>query len=405
MKKGYKLLTSLALSLSLTTASYAASKLAGKTVKIGVMADMSGTYADLGGPGSTAAAQMAVDDFIAKYKPEFKVEVVSADHQNKVDIGSAVAKEWFDRDGVDMITDLTNSGVALAVNDIAEKANKITMVTTAGSSKLTQEACKKLSTHYTYNTYALANVAAKAMIKSGSKKWFIITNNYAFGLALESDTTAIVKANGGEIVGTIRHPFDTTDFSSFLLQAQNSGADVVAIANAGGGMLSAVKQANEFGITKKQKIVTLLTDIVDVHALGLKSAQGMVFTVPFYWNRTPETAAWSRRFFEKMKKMPTAFHAGTYSATMHYLIAIHHADSKDADVVMAKIKEVPVNDFFAKNTKISEDGLLRHEMYLVQVKSPEESKESWDYFKLIEAVPGDQAFEPLSTSRCPLVKK
>jgi branched-chain amino acid transport system substrate-binding protein len=405
MKKTYKLLTILALSTIFSSGADAASKLAGQTVKIGVLTDMSGTFADLGGPDGVKAVQMAVDDFVAKNKPEFKIEVISADHQNKVDIASAKAQEWFDRDGVDVIAEMINSGAAIAVSDIADKKKKVVLVTGAGSNKITNENCKTNTIHYAYDTYALANVAAKAISKAGGKKWFIITNNYAFGQALETETAKIVKDNGGEVVGIVRHPFDTTDFSSYLLQAKDSGADVIGLANAGGGVINAVKQANEFGITKNQKVVGLLTEIQDVNSLGLQAAQGMLFTAGFVWNRTPETTEWSRRFFEKTKKMPSMIHAGDYSSVMHYLDAVKATDSKDADVVVKQMKETPVNDFFAKNTKIREDGLLPHEMYLVKVKTPAESKEPWDYFNIVETVPGDQAYEALSTTRCPLLMK
>lgn len=398
------LLTILALSaFPITT--YAASKLDGQTVKIGVLTDMSGPFADLGGPNGVKAIEMAVADFIAKYKPGFKIEVVSADHQNKADIAAAKAKDWFDNQGVDAIAELINSSAAFAINDLAEQKNKVVIITGAGSVKITNESCKKNTIHYAYDTYALANVASKTILKTGAKKWFIITNNYAFGQSLEEETKKVVEANGGQVIGIVRHPFETTDFSSYLLQAKDSGADVIALANAGAGMISAVKQANEFGITKKQKVVGLLTEIQDIHSLGLEAAQGMIFTATFVWNRTPETTEWSRRFFEKTKSMPSFLHSSDYSSVMHYLEAILKADSKEAGVVIKQMKATPVNDFFAKNGIIREDGRMVHDMYLVKVKTPAESKEPWDYVTVLETVPGDQAFKSLADSLCPAISK
>lgn len=401
----HKLFSSLALSFLLFSQADAASKLAGQTVKIGVLTDMSGTFADLGGPNGVIAVQMAVDDFIAKYKPDFKIEVISADHQNKPDIASAKAREWFDNGNVDLITEMINSGATLAVSDLANDKKKVLISTGAGSDKITNENCKPYTLHYGYDTFALSNVAAKSIVKAGGKKWFIITNNYAFGQALENETSKIVKQNGGEVVGIVRHPFNTTDFSSYLLQAQASGADVIALANAGSGVINAVKQANEFGITKKQKIIGLLTEITDVNSLGLDAAQGLLFTSGFVWNQTPESAAWSKRFFDKTKRMPTMIQAADYSSTMHYLEAIQKSNSKDADVVVKQMKATPVNDFFAKNSSIREDGLLIHDMYLVKVKTPTESKKPWDYLSVVETVPGDKAYESLADTRCPRLMK
>jgi branched-chain amino acid transport system substrate-binding protein len=400
----HKLFSSLVLSLLLFSQADAASKLAGQTVKIGVLTDISGTFADLGGPNGVIAVQMAVDDFIAKYKPDFKIEVISADHQNKPDVALAKAREWFDNGNVDLITEMLNSGCALAVSDLAHEKKKVVISTGAGSDKLTNENCKPNTLHYGYDTFALSNVAAKSIVKAGDKKWFIITNDYAFGQALENETSKIVKQNGGEIVGIVRHPFNTTDFTSYLLQAQNSGADVIALANAGSGVTNAVKQ-NEFGTTKKQKVIGLLTEITDVHSLGLQAAQGLLFTSGFVWNRTPESTAWSKRFFEKTNTMPTMIQAADYSSTMHYLEAIQKSNSKDADVVVKEMKATPVNDFFAKNSPIREDGLLIHEMFLVKVKTPAESKKPWDYLSIVEKVPGDQAYESLADTRCPRLVK
>lgn len=389
-----------------TSALHAASPspLAGQIIKIGVLTDMSGPFSDLGGAGGVTAVQMAVDDFVVKNKPDFKIEVLRADHQNKPDIASAKAREWFDRDGVDVIAEMINSAAALSVSDLANQKKKIVLVTGAGTDKISNENCEPYTLHYAYDTYALSNVAAKAIAKMGGKKWFIITNNYAFGIALETETAKIVEENGGKVVGTVRHPFETTDFSSYLLQAQQSGADVVGIANAGSGLINAVKQANEFGISKKQRVVGLLTEIQDIHALGLPAAQGMLNTAGFVWNRTPETTEFSRRFFAKTGKMPSMIQAGDYSAVTHYLNALLKTGNKDADLVVKQMKATPVNDFFASAT-IREDGLLAHDMYLVKVKTPAESKEPWDYYSIIETVPGDEAYEPLSATRCPRLMK
>lgn len=405
MKIFNKALVATLIMATLTFTANAASKLAGQTIKIGVLTDMSGPFTDIGGAAGVKAIEMAVEDFIAKNKPEFKIEVVSADHQNKPDIASAKAREWFDSEGVDVIAEMINSGAALAVSDLADQKKKVVLVTGAGSNKITNESCKPNTIHYAYDTYALANVAAKSIAKSGGKKWFIITNNYAFGQALEAETTKIVEASGGKIVGVVRHPFETTDFSSYLLQAKESGADVIGIANAGAGVINAVKQANEFGITKNQRVVGLLTEIQDINALGLEAAQGMLFTAGFVWNRTPESTEWSKRFFSKTKKMPSMIHAGDYSSVMHYLEAVQKADSKEADVVVKEMKAAPINDFFAKNGMIRQDGRMVHDMYLIKAKTPAESKEPWDYYNIVETVPGDQSYESMTTSRCPAVMK
>lgn len=383
----------------------AESKLAGKTIKIGVLTDKSGTFADYGGPNGVIAVQMAVDDFIAKNKPDFKIEVVSADHQNKPDIASAKAREWFDKDEVDLITEVLNSACAFAVSDIANEKGKVVIVTGAGSDKLSNENCKANTIHYGFDTNALSNVAAKSIAELGGKTWFMITNNYAFGQALEAEATKVVEANGGKVIGVIKHPFETTDFSSFLTQAKDPGAQVIGLANAGAGVINAVKQANEFGITEKQRVVGLLTQITDIHALGLPAARGMLFTDGFYWDRTPETREWSNRFFEKAKKMPTMIQAANYSSTLHYLGAVLAANSKDSSEIVKQMKAKPVNDFFAQNAPIREDGLLVHDMYLIEVKKPEESKTPWDYFKILKTIPGDQAYALLKDTRCPLIKK
>lgn len=389
----------------LAQAKPAAMKLSDDMVKIGVLTDMSGVYSDLGGQGSVIAAQMAVEDYKAQYKPKFKIELVYADHQNKADVGSNKAREWFDTQGVDMVTDVLNSGVALAVAKVTQEKNRIMMNTGAASTRLTNEDCTPNTVHYVYDTYALANGPGKAVTKAGGDTWFFLTADYAFGASLEKDTTDAVKANGGKVLGSVRHPLNASDFSSFLLQAQASKAKVVGLANAGGDTINSIKAANEFGLTKNQRLVGLLTMIPDIHALGLPTTQGMMFTEGFYWNLNDDTRAWSRRFFVKHKKMASMVQAGVYSAVTTYLKAVQAAGTDDAAAVMKKMKETPINDFFAKNGKVREDGRMVHDMYLVEVKKPSESKEPWDYYNIKAVIPGNEAFQPMSLSRCPLVKK
>lgn len=386
-------------------AKQAATKISGDMVKIGVLTDMSGVYSDLGGQGSVTAAQMAVDDYKAQYKPKYKIELVYADHQNKADVGSNKVREWYDTQGVDMVTDVLNSGVAIAVAKVTLEKNRILMDTGAASTRLTNEDCSPNTVHYVYDTYALANGPGKAVTKAGGDSWFFLTADYAFGHSLEKDTSDAVIANGGKVLGAVRHPLNASDFSSFLLQAQASKAKVVGLANAGGDTINSIKAANEFGLTKNQTIVGLLTTIIDIHALGLPTTQGMMFTEGFYWNLNDDTRAWSRRFFSVHKKMPSMLHAGTYSAVMTYLKAVQAAGTDDAGPVMKKMKETPINDFFAKNGKIREDGRMVHDMYLVQVKKPGESKEPWDYYNIKAVLPGNEAFQSMALSRCPLVKK
>ena len=382
-----------------------AAKVSGDMVKIGVLTDMSGVYSDLGGQGSVTAAQMAIDDFKAQAKPAWKIELVYADHQNKADVGSNKAREWYDTQGVDMITDALNSAVALAVSKVTLEKKRILIDTGAASTRLTNEDCSPNTVHYVYDTYALANGPGKAVTKQGKDSWFFLTADYAFGHSLEKDTADAVKASGGKVVGAVRHPLNASDFSSFLLQAQSSKAKVVGLANAGGDTINSIKAANEFGLTKTQTIVGLLTTIVDIHALGLPTTQGMMFTEGFYWNLNPETREWSRRYFAKMKKMPSMLQAGTYSAVMTYLKAVQATGTDEADAVMKQLKATTINDMFAKGGKIRADGRMIHDMYLVEVKKPAESKEPWDYYNLKAVIPASEAFQPMSLSRCPLVKK
>jgi len=408
MKMNKKLLCALvcfAMIACLVTAAPAATKVSDGVVKIGVLTDMSGTYSDLAGPGSLLAVQMAVDDFIAKEKPDFKIQVISADHQNKGDISANKAREWIDTEKVDVIVDLVTTSTALAVMKVAKEKDRITIVSGAASTPITNEQCTDTNVHWTYDTYAMAVGTGKAVVKQGGKTWFFITVDYAFGKALEKDTTDAVLADGGKVLGRVLHPFPAQDFSSFLLQAQSSGAQVIGLANAGNDTINSIKQAAEFGITPKQKLAGLLMFITDVHSLGLKATQGMFLTTGFYWDLNNETRAWSKRFFEKKKRMPTMVQAGDYSGVYHYLKAIKAAGTDETKAVMAKMKATPVNDFFAKNGKIRDDGRMVHDMYLAEVKKPEESKYPWDYYHIRQVIPGDQAFMPLSNSKCPLVKK
>jgi branched-chain amino acid transport system substrate-binding protein len=383
----------------------AATKVSNGVVKIGVLTDMSGPYSDLAGPGSLAAVQMAVADFIAKEKPAFKIEVISADHQNKGDIAAIKAREWIDTEKVDMIVDLVTTTTALAVMKVAKEKNRITIVSGAASTLITNEQCTDTNVHWTYDTYALAVGTGKAVVKQGGKTWFFLTADYAFGKSLEKDTTEVVLEEGGKVLGHLLHPFPARDLSSLLLQAQVSGAQVIGLANAGNDTINAIKQAAEFGITPKQSLAGLLMFISDVHSLGLKATQGMYLTTGFYWDRNDETRAWSKRFNWEKRHMPTMVQAGDYSAVTHYLKAVKAAGTDDTKAVMAKMKATPINDFFAKNGKIRVDGRMVHDMYLAQVKKPEESKYAWDYYNIRQVIPGDQAFMPLSRSKCPLVKK
>ena len=401
-----KKLTTLACAAAFTMLSGAASaQISGNTVKIGVLTDMSGTYSDLAGAGAVLATQMAIEDFIAEAKPAFKVEMVSADHQNKADIASNKAREWFEREGVDTATELVTTSTALAVMKIAKEMNRVALMSGPASTPITNEQCNDVAVHYTYDTYALANGTAKAVTQQGGDTWFFLTADYAFGQALEKDSSAVVTANGGKVVGSVRHPFPASDFSSFLLQAQASGAKIIGLANAGADTTNAIKQAAEFGVTPKQALAGLLMFISDVHSLGLQATQGMYLTTGFYWDLDDQTRAWSKRFFEKQKRMPTMVQAGQYSSVLHYLRAVQATGSDEAGKVMAQMKATPIKDFFGKNGRIREDGRMVHDMYLAQVKSPAESKYPWDYYHIRQTIPAEEAFQPLAQSRCPLVKK
>ena len=378
--------------------------ISGDKVIVGVMNDMSGLYADIGGPGSLVAAQMAAQDFGGKVLGK-TIEIVSADHQNKPDVGANKAREWYDTQGVDMIVDVPTSSVAIAVGKVAGEKKRVFIDTGGATTRLTNEDCNAYTVHYVYDTYALANGTGKAIVQTGGKSWYFITADYAFGHSLESDTAAVVKANGGEVKGAVRHPLNASDFSSFLLQAQASKAQIVGLANAGGDTINSVKAANEFGLTKNQTLAGLLMFISDVHSLGLQTAQGMMLTDAWYWDMNEETRNFGRRFFEKMKRMPSFDQAGVYSAVTTYLKAIQTTGTDDADKVMTELKKTRINDMFAKNGYIRQDGRMVHDMYLMQVKKPSESKYPWDYYNVKAIIPAEQAFQPLSKSTCPLIKK
>jgi branched-chain amino acid transport system substrate-binding protein len=382
----------------------ASAQISDDVVKIGVLTDMSSLYADATGKGSLTAVQMAVADYGAKVKGK-PVEVIAADHQNKPDVGVNIARNWYDNEKVDAIFDVPTSSVALPISALTREKNRININSGGGSSDITGVACSPNTVHWTYDTYSLSNVAGKAMVKRGEDTWFFVTADYAFGMALERDAAAVVKETGGKVVGAVRHPLNSSDFSSFLLQAQASKAKVVALANAGGDTTNALKQASEFGITKGgQKMIALLQEITDTHSLGIKETQGLIVTDAFYWDMNDETRAFSKRFNEKVGHMPTMIQAGLYSATMHYLKAIEAIGTDEAPKVMEQMRATPINDFFAKGGKIRIDGRMVHDMYLFEVKKPEESKGEWDLYKLLATVPGDEAFRPLDKGGCPLVK-
>jgi branched-chain amino acid transport system substrate-binding protein len=401
-----KLRTTLLAAMSLIAAHAAHAEMSGNVVKIGVLNDQSSLYTDLAGQGSVVAAQMAVEDFGGKVNGT-AIEIVSADHQNKADVGSNAAREWLDVGGVDVIVDVPNSGVALAVNEIVKEKNKVFLISGAASSALTGEKCSPNTVHWTYDTWSLANGTGKAIVKTGGDSWYFITADYAFGHALEKDTAAVVEANGGKVVGAVRAPLNNADFSSFLLQAQSSGAKIVGLANAGADTTNAIKQAAEFGIVAGgQSLAGLLIFITDVHALGLPTAQGLIFTESFYWDNNDATRAFAKKFAERDKGVhPTMIHAGVYSAVTHYLKALA-AVGADADgkAIVDKMKELPTEDpLFGKGT-IRADGRKIHDMYLFEVKKPEESKGPWDYYKLRATIPAAEAFRPLDKGGCPLVK-
>jgi branched-chain amino acid transport system substrate-binding protein len=393
--------TSMALTIAIGAAQ---AQMSDGVVKIGVLTDQSGPYADLSGPGSVLAARMAVEDFDAA-KKGMKVEVLAADHQNKADVGSNIVRQWYDVDKVDVVFDVPTSSVALAVNEITREKNKALIVSTGGSSDLSGKACSPNTIHWTYDTWALANGTGSAIVKTGGDTWFFLTADYAFGHALERDSEAAVVKAGGKVLGKVRHPFPSADFSSFLLQAQSSKAKIIGLANAGADTTNAIKQGAEFGIVKGgQRFAGLLVFITDVHALGLDKAQGLMLTESFYWDLNEKTRAWSQRFFEQHKRMPTMAQAGVYSAVLHYLKAVEALKSDEGPKVIAKMKAMPVDDPLFGKGSIRQDGRKVHPMYLFEVKKPSESKAPWDYYKLRATIPADQAFRPEKDGGCALVK-
>jgi len=374
-------------------------------VKIGVLSDMSSLYADLGGAGSVAAARMAVEDFNAAAKG-IRAEIVSADHQNRADVGSNIARQWYDRDGVDVIVDVPNSGVALAVNGVTREKNKVFLVSGAASSALTGEQCSPNTVHWTYDTWALANGTGKAIVQQGGDTWFFLTADYAFGHQLEADTAAVVNKMGGRVVGGVRHPLNGADFSSFLLQAQASRAKIIGMANAGGDTINTIKQAGEFGIVRRgQNLAGLLIFITDVHGLGLEAAQGLVFTTAFYWDKDDATRAFARRFAAANRGIhPTKVHAGVYASVTHYLKAVEAAKSaSDGKAIVDRMKATATDDALFGKGSVRADGRKIHDMYLYEVKKPSESKGAWDYYKLRTTIPAAEAFRPLAEGKCPLV--
>jgi len=388
------------------SAGAAHAQISGNVIKIGVLNDQSGTYADLAGPGSTLAAKMAVEDFKAANKGfTTPIEVIAADHQNKPDVGSQIARKWYDSDGVDVIVDVPTSSVALAVNQVTKEKGKALIVSTGASSDLTGKACSPNTVHWTYDTWQLANGTGSAIVKTGGDTWFFLTADYAFGHALERDTEAVVIKNGGKVLGKVRHPFPSADFSSFLLQAQASKAKIIGLANAGADTTNAIKQAAEFGIVKGgQNLAGLLVFLTDVHALGLEKAQGLIFTESFYWDLNDQTRAWSKRYgAQNGGKMPSMGQAGVYAGVLHYLKAVAALKSDDGTKVVAKMKELPTDDPLFGKGSIRADGRKIHNSYLFEVKKPSESKGPWDYYKVRATVPADQAFRPMAEGGCPLV--
>ena len=389
--------------LGLSIAAPAQAQISGDTIKVGIITDMSGLYADIDGPAGVEAIRMAVQAMGGNINGK-KIEVLSADHQNKADVAAGKAREWFDTQGLDLLIGGTNSGTNLAMAKVAAEKKKVFIAVGAATSALTNEQCNPYTVHWAYDTVALAKGTGNAVVKAGGKTWFFLQADYAFGAALQADTSAVVKAAGGTIVGTVKHPLSASDFSSFLLQAQASKAQILGMANAGGDTINTIKAANEFGITKTMKLAGLLIFINDIHSLGLKTTQGMYLTDSWYWNRDAETRAWSRQFFEKVKRMPSSIQAGDYSAALNYLQAVKATGSDDADKVLAHMRGAKVNDIFAKGGYIRADGRMVHDMYLMQVKSPDKSTEPWDYYTVAEVIKGEAAWTTKAESKCALWK-
>ena len=393
---------------AMTVGTSAQAQISNDTIKIGVLTDMAGPYSGMGGAGSVVAAKMAIDDCLQAQCKGLKIEVVSADHQNKADIAATRAREWLDRDGVDAMVDITNSAAALAVQKLVREKGGIAMYSGPATTRLTDEDCAETGFHWMFDTYSSASGAAAALTKNGDKSWFFVTVDYAFGHSLEKDASEMVKANGGTVLGSVRHPLNASDFSSFILQAQNSKAQVIGLANGAQDTVNAIKAAREFGITgaKGTKVASLLMFLTDVHSLGLRQAQGLMFSEGFYWDMDEQTRAFAARF-EKLHKgyKPTMVQAGVYSSTLHYLKSVAAAKTDDSKVIAQKMRELPIDDPVMRNASIRPDGRVIHDMYLFQVKAPNESKGAWDYYKTISTIPADVAFKPLAQSACPLVKQ
>ncbi|MGY3485665.1 branched-chain amino acid transport system substrate-binding protein [Bradyrhizobium sp. USDA 4011] len=404
MRSTYGWIAASAAILSAAFAAPSRAQISDDMVKIGVLTDQAGLYADAAGPGAVEAVRMAIADFGGKAlgKP---ITMVDADHQNKADIGAGIARRWYEQENVDVIVDFANSAVAFAVLELTKQKNKAMLVSSAGSSDLTGKGCSVNSVQWTYNTYALANSTVRALAKSGAKSWYFVTVDYAFGHALRNDAAKTVEKVGGTIAGEVRHPLSSMDFSSYLLQAQSSKADVIAFANTGGDLANSIRQAQEFGLAQQQKLAAFLMQTSDIHAIGLQAAQGLQLATAFYWDLDDKTRDFAARFMAKTNKRPTMVQAGLYSAVMNYLKAVEKSGTDDGSKVIAQMKDMPIDDFFARNAFLREDGQLIHDMYLVQVKSPAESKGAWDYEKLVQVIPGKEAFATPEESACPLLKK
>lgn len=405
MKPTLPLKAALLSSLVLMSTAFAATpNLSDGVVRIGFITDMSAVYADADGSGGATAIEMAIADFQAA-NPGWKIEFLKADHQNKVDVASAKAREWFDQNQLDMLIGGTNSGASLAMKNVAAGKKKPFFAIGSGASSLTNEECSPYTVHYAYDTYALAKSTGSAVVKAGGKSWYFLTADYKFGKDLESDAAAVVKAQGGSVVGEVRHPLNGSDFSSFVLQAQASGAQILGLANASGDTVNAIKAANEFGVTKSMNMAALLLFITDVHSLGLNLTQGMYLSTAWTWDQSADSRVWAKRYYDKVKRMPTMVQAGDYSATLLYLNAVKAAGTDDGPTVMAQLHKQHIHDMFTADGFIRADGRMVHSMRLVQVKSPRQSKGEWDLYNLVAEIPGDQAFRPLSDSKCSLIKK
>ncbi|MBB1488829.1 ABC transporter substrate-binding protein [Oceanospirillum sediminis] len=403
MKMLKKLMCSAIVSAMAAAGAAQAKGISDDEVRIGYLADMSGTYSALAGSGGLEAAKMAIEDFGGKVNGK-KITIVSADDQNKPDIGANKVRQWIDVDNIDMVAGMVSSAVTIAVNKVVEAKDKISIVSGSASSAITNQYCTANSVHYVYDTYALAHGTGEAVVQEGGDTWFFLTADYAFGHAMEGDVTSVVKASGGKVVGGVRHPLATNDFSSFILQAQASGAKIVGLANAGADTTNALKTAKEFGVVQAgQKLAGLLIFLTDVYSLGLETTQGLQLTTGFYWDRTPETRAWAERYKERTGAMPTMVQAGIYSSVNHYLNAVKAAGTDATEAVMSQMKKTPINDFFATNGQIRDDGRMIHDMYLAEVKKPSESQSEWDLYKILRTIPADKAFRPLSESKCKLV--